>query len=52
VNHSGSANGVLVAEDAFFVDGKIEENDEGESIKDGEETKETEWEHVFRRVFG
>ena len=44
MNHARDSNSSVVPEDTFFVDRKIEEDDEGEAVKERGETKEAEWE--------
>ena len=43
MNHARDSNSGVVPKDTFFVDRKIEEDDEGESVKERGETKEAEW---------
>lgn len=43
MNHAGDSDGSFVPKNTFFVDRKIEEDDEGEAIKERGEAKETEW---------
>lgn len=53
MNHAWDSDGSFVPEDTFFVDRKIEENDERETIKERREAKEAEWilEHDLGRAF-
>ena len=44
MNHARNSNSGVVPKDTFFVDRKIEEDDEGEAVKERGETKEAEWE--------
>ncbi|MFT7302957.1 MAG: hypothetical protein ACI8UZ_001795 [Akkermansiaceae bacterium] len=40
MNHAGDTDGSFVAENAFFVDGEVEENDKGEAIEERKEPEE------------
>ncbi len=42
MDHAGDADGVIVTEDSFFVDGEVEKDDEGEPVEKGGEAEETE----------
>ena len=44
MNHARNSNSGVVPKDTVFVDRKIEEDDEGEAVKERGETKEAEWE--------